>query len=137
VQTLAVETAAPADVRSEHFLATGALSIVLVTAVLVGWAIVVMAWVSPIAGDAMLIVAGLVGLIDALFVTPMRLRIDGREVEVRTVARSKTFDGYTLIARRVAGGGYSLASKARPHSTVAWVRQRDLAALSAAGVDIA
>jgi hypothetical protein len=137
MQTLAVEAVAPADVRSEHFLRIGALSIVLVTGVLAAFSILLMAWVSPIVGDAALIFAGLVGLIDALFVTPMRMRIEGRNVEVRTVARSRTYDGYALIARRVPGSGYSLARKTRPHRSIAWVGKRDLEALSSAGVDIA
>ena len=137
MQTLTVEAVAPAEVQSDHFLATGALSIILVTGLLAVFAVVIMAWVSPFIGDAALIFAGLVGLIDALFVTPMRLRIEGRQVEVRTVARSRTYDGYTLIARRVPGSGYSLARKTRPHRSLAWVRKRDLGALSAAGVDIA
>jgi hypothetical protein len=137
MQTLAVEAVVPADVHSEHFLRTGALSIILVTGVLAVCSILLMAWVGPFVGDAALIFAGLVGLIDALFVTPMRMRIDGRNVEVRTVARSRTYDGYTLIARRVPGSGYSLARKTRPHRSVAWVGKRDLGALSAAGVDVA
>jgi hypothetical protein len=137
MQTLAVEAVAPADVRSEHFLATGALSIILVTGLLAVFSILLMAWVGPFVGDAALIFAGLVGLIDALFVTPMRMSIDGPNVEVRTVARSRTYDGYALIARRVPGSGYSLARKTRPHRAIAWVGKRDLEALSAAGVDVA
>jgi hypothetical protein len=137
MQTLTVEPVEQTAERSELFLSGGVLSIGLVTAALVGWAIVIMMIVSPIAGDAALILAGLVGLIDALFVTPMRMNIEGRNVEVRTVARSRTYDGYTLIARRVPGSGYSLARKTRPHRSIAWVGARDLAALSAAGVDVA
>ena len=137
MQTLTVEAVGPANVRSEHFLRTGALSIVLVTGVLAAFSMLLEAWISPFVGDAALIFAGLVGLIDALFVTPMRIRIDGRNVEVRTVARSRTYDGYALIARRVPGSGYSLARKTHPHRAIAWVGKRDLAALGAAGVDIA
>jgi hypothetical protein len=137
MQTLAVEAVAPADVHSEHFLRAGALSIILITGVLTVFSILLMAWVGPFVGDAALIFAGLVGLIDALFVTPMRMRIQGRNVEVCTVARSRTYDGYALIVRRVPGSGYALARKTRPHRSIAWVGKRDLEALSAAGVDIA
>jgi hypothetical protein len=137
MQTIAVEAVAPAEIRSDHFLTMGALSIMLVTGVLAAFSILVMAWVSPFVGDPALIFAGLVGLIDALFVTPMRMRIDGRNIEVHTVGRARIYDSYALIARRVPGSGYSLARKTRPHRSIAWVRSRDLAALGAAGVDVA
>jgi hypothetical protein len=137
MQALAVEPIERADVRTEVFLTFGALSTGLVIAALVGLAIVLMAIVSPIVGDAALIFAGLVGLIDVLFVTPSRLRIDGREIAVCTVARSTTYDAYTLIARRVSGKRYSLSTKTRPHRTLAFVRRQDLAVLREVGVAVA
>ena len=49
----------------------------------------------------------------------------GGEIEVRSVARSTTYDAYALIARRASGHRYGLATKERPHRTVAWLRNRD------------
>jgi len=136
MQALAVEPVGLTEERSEHVLTSGVLSIALVTAVLVFWAVVLLETVSPIVGGAALMFAGLVGLIDALFVTATRLRVDGSEIEVRSVARSTNHDAYALIARRASGRRYGLASKAHPRRTLAWVRERDLAALRTAGVDI-
>jgi hypothetical protein len=137
MQALAVEPVGLTEERSEHVLTSGVLSIALVTAVLVFWAVVLLETVSPIVGGAALMFAGLVGLIDALFVTATRIRVEGGEIEVRSVARSTTYDAYALVARRASGHRYGLASKERPHRTLAWVRERDLAALRTAGVDIA
>jgi hypothetical protein len=136
MQALAIEPIERADVRTDVFLTNGALSTGLVAAALVGLAIVLFAIVSPIAGVAALVFAGLVGLVDALYVTPTRLRIDGREIAVCTVAHSTTYDAHALIARRVSGRRSSLSAKTRPHRVLAFVGRRDLAALRAAGVDV-
>jgi hypothetical protein len=116
--------------------AGGSLAMALVAAVLVFWAVVLLETVSPVVGGAALVFAGLVGLIDALFVTATRIRVEGSEIEVRSVARSTTYDAYALIARRASGHRYGLATKERPHHPLAWLRERDLAALRSAGVDI-
>jgi hypothetical protein len=137
MQALAVEPIERTEVRTEVVLTWGALSTGLIVAALVGLAIVLMAIVSPIVGDAALIFAGFVGLIDVLFVTPTRLRVDGREIAVCTVARSTTYDAYTLIARRVSRRRYALSTKTRPHRALAFVRPRDLALLREIGVDVA
>jgi hypothetical protein len=136
MQALAVEPVGLTEERSEHVLKSGLLSIALVTAVLVFWALVLLVTVSPVVGGAALMFAGLVGLVDALFVTATRVRVDGRDIEVRSVARSTTYDGDALIARRASGHRYGLAAKERPRRTVAWMRERDLGALRGAGVDI-
>ena len=136
MQALAVEPIGLTEERSEHVLTSGVLSIAVVTAVLVFWAVVLLETVSPIVGGAALMFAGLVGLIDALFVTATRIRVAGGEIEVRSVARSTTYDADALIARRASGQRYGLAAKERPRRSLAWVRERDLAALTAAGVDV-
>jgi hypothetical protein len=136
MQALAVGPVGLTEERSEHVLTSGVWAIALVTAVLAFWAVVLLETVSPVVGGAALMFAGLVGLIDALFVTATRVRVDGREIEVRSVARSTAYDACALIARRASAHRSRLATKDRPRRTVAWMRELDLGALRGAGVDI-